>query len=138
MASPCNALPSEGRCTAKATKALVHRFVADYNGGRIAAADRLWAPEPRFQWFSSRGPERRLGSSAYDRATLSSYIRARMRFHERIRLTELDAGYDPRRNIVNFSGKLVRSADDLRPRLFDFKGAADCPSGQPSLIVWSM
>ena len=38
--------------------------------------------------------------------------------------------------IVNFSGKVVRSADDIRPRPpQDFKGAADCVSGRPTLIV---
>jgi len=62
-----------------------------------------------------------------------------VRVHERIRLTELRAGFDPRRRIVNFAGKLVRSADDLLARPpHDFKRAADCVSGRPSLIVWSM
>jgi hypothetical protein len=60
--------------------------------------------------------------------------------HERLRLTALGAGYDPARDIVNFGGKLVRSADDIRPRrpLHAFKGAADCVSGRQTLIVWSM
>jgi hypothetical protein len=131
-------LAHDGGCTAEATKALVRRFVADYNGGRVAAADRLWAPEPRFEWFSTRGPGRRLGPGAYNRATLASYFRTRVRVHEQIRLTKLGAGYDPKRNIVNFGGKIVRSADDLRPTPLDFKGAADCESGRPSLIVWGM
>jgi hypothetical protein len=59
--------------------------------------------------------------------------------HERIRIVELHARYDPRRDIVNFYGKLVRRADDIHqvpPK--DFKGAADCVSGGPTLIVWSM
>lgn len=50
--------------------------------------------------------------------------------HERLRLTELHAGYDRERNIVNFNGKLVRHSDNLTARLaHDFKGAADCVSG---------
>ena len=55
-------------------------------------------------------------------------------------LTDLRARYDPGREIVNISGKLVRSADDIRRRRppQDFKGAADCVSGRPMLIVWSM
>ena len=59
--------------------------------------------------------------------------------HEKIRLTEFSAGYDPKRNIVDFGGKLIRSADDASrtPKPRDFKGAADCKSGHPSLIVWS-
>ena len=59
--------------------------------------------------------------------------------HEKIVLTELAAGYDARRNLVNFSGKLVRSADDLQatgPK--SFKAAAACRSTGPALIVWSM
>jgi hypothetical protein len=79
-----------------------------------------------------------LGPAAYVRSTLGRYFAARARAHERIRLTELGAGYDPDRNIVNFGGKLIRSADHLRPVRHDFKGAADCVAGHPTLIVWSM
>jgi hypothetical protein len=63
----------------------------------------------------------------------------RVRVHEPLRFTALRAGYDPGKEIVNFSGKLVRRADDIRRRPpQDFKGAADCVSGRPTLIVWSM
>jgi hypothetical protein len=99
----------------------------------------MWAPEPYFQWYSTIGPGSRLGSKAYDRTTLAAYFRARARMHERIVLTQLRAGYDAKRNLVNFGGKLVRSADDLHasgPR--DFKGAAACRATGPTLIVWSM
>lgn len=126
-------------CTAEATKALVHSFVAGYNSGRVSAIDRLWAPEPYFQWYSTIGPGTRLGSKAYDRTTLDAYFRSRVRLHEKLVLVKLGAGYDPRRNLVDFAGKLVRSADDLpatRPK--DFKGAAACRPSGPALIVWSM
>jgi hypothetical protein len=114
-------------------------FVRNYAAGRVAVIDRLWAREPRFQWFSAGPPGARLGRPAYVRATLAAYFRSRIRRHERIRLTEVHAGYDPRSEIVDFSGKLVRSADDMRPRVpSDFKGAADCVSGRPTFIVWSM
>ena len=127
------------RCAAAATKAVVRSFVADYNAGRVAAAVRLWAPAGRFQWFSTGPPGARVGSAAYDRATLGSYLRSRVGVHERLRLTELGAGYDSKRGIVDFAGKLVRGADDLRAgKPQDFKGAADCLSGMPRLIVWSM
>ena len=129
-----------GGCTADATKTLVSSFARSYSAGRVAAIDRMFAPEPRFQWFSSGPPGARAGAPAHERSTLRRYFRARVRAHERIRITELGAGYDPRRRIVNFGGKLVRSADDTRPRRppQDFKGAADCVSGRPTLIVWSM
>jgi hypothetical protein len=146
-AEPAGALAKSGEplvigsgCTAESTKALVRTFVADYNGGRVASVNRFWAPAPRFHWFSADPPGARLGPRAYDRSTLAAYFRARVRVHERIRLTELRAGYDPKRNIVNFNGKLVRTADDRPPPRApqDFKGATDCLSGYPFLIVWSM
>jgi hypothetical protein len=137
-ASDGHAGPNAG-CTGDTTKSLVRAFVRNYTGGRMSVIVRLWAPEPRFRWFSSGPPGARLGPRAYDRATLAAYFRMRVRKHERLRLTYLRARYSPRRTVVDFSGKLVRSADDLRARPpQDFKGAADCVSGRPSLIVWSM
>ena len=72
------------------------------------------------------------------RSTLLAYFRNRARRHERIRIVKLGAGYDPARDIVNFGGKLTRRADDGRTSVKDFKGAADCSTGSPRLIVWSM
>ena len=131
---------SGSTCTADATRVLVRSFARDYSAGRVAAINRMWAPAPRFQWFSTGKPGERSGRPAHVRSTLARYFRSRAKVHERLRLTELGAGYDPQRKIVNFGGKLVRSADDIRPRRppHDFKGAADCVSGRPTLIVWSM
>jgi hypothetical protein len=127
-------------CSTDAGKALVHAFVRNYSAGRVAVINRMWAPEPRFRWFSTGKPGARFRAAAYVRSTLASYFRSRVRVHERLRVTELRAGKDPARGVVDFSGKLVRSADDIRPRRppQDFKGAADCVSGRPTLIVWSM
>src|ERR671926_1215904 len=126
-------------CTADATKALVGAFVRGFARGEVRAIDRMWAPVPRFRWFSTGPPGARLGARARNRATLATYFRARVRAGERLRLTVLGAGYDPAPKIVNFGGKLVRSANDIRPRgPQDFKGAADCRSGRPLLILWSM
>jgi len=122
-------------------KVLVRAFVSSYNAGQVASADRLWASEPRFEWFSAgapRSPARRLGTAAYDRSSLRAYFRARADSHERLRIVELGGGYDPKRHLLNFGGKVVRSADDLRSQKLDFKGAADCASASPRLIVWSM
>jgi hypothetical protein len=139
-ASSGRAAPArEVGCGGATTKALIHEFIRDYADGRVAIIDRLWAPAPRFQWFSTSPPGARLGAKAYNRATLARYFRSRVRVHERIRLTRLGAGYDPKRDIVNFGGKLVRSADDVHSQApHDFKGAADCVSGRPFFIVWSM
>jgi hypothetical protein len=97
-------------CTGAAGKTLVRLSGSDYNRGRVAAIDRLWRKEPYFQWFSAAG---RYGPNAYDRSTLAQYFRKRVQMHERVVLTKLGAGYDPKPNIVNFGGMLIRSADDL-------------------------
>jgi hypothetical protein len=128
----------ETACSVDATTSLVRSFARAYSRGRVAAADQLFAPEPRFQWFSTGPPGSRLGARAYDRSTLAAYFRACARVHERIRLVTLAAGYDAARDLVHFHGKLVRRADDLRQTPHEFKGAADCAGGRPFLIVWSM
>ncbi len=139
LAVSAAAAQSTAACNAATTKALVRTFAADYSKGRVAAIDRMFAPEPYFQWFSSnaRGGSR-LGGKAYDRTTLAAYFRARARVHERIVLARLSAKYDPNRNLVNFGGELLRSADDAPAARHPFKGAAACRPGGPSFIVWSM
>lgn len=142
QAGEISASLSGGTDCTTATRALVRTFVRDYSAGRVVAANALWAPAPRFRWFSSGppgSPGERLGPAAYRRSTLATYFRSRVDVHERIRLTELRARYDVQRKIVNFNGKLVRRADDIHARgPQDFKGAADCESSAPRLIVWSM
>jgi hypothetical protein len=138
VAAALAALALSGGCTADATKRVINSFVADYNAGRVLYADRLWAPEPRFQWLSTSGPGAATRRDPYNRATLRSFLRARARVHDRIEIETLGAGYNPRQHTVDFGGKLIRSADDLRRGRHDFKGAADCVSGRPKLIVWSM
>jgi hypothetical protein len=126
-------------CTGPATETIVRRFVADFDAGKAAAAEVLFAPEPYFQWYSARAPAQRLGNEAYERATLRAYFEARVRAHERLQLTLLRARYDAGRKIVNFSGKLIRSADRLPASAPHwFKGAATCGPYAPMLIVWSM
>jgi hypothetical protein len=138
-ASHLSAAPTTAPCSAAATEELVHRFVRNYAAGRVAVIMRMWAREPRFQWFSAGRPRDRSGPEAHNRATLAAYFRARVRARERLRVTRLGAGYDPKRQIVNFGGKLIRSARDMRRRPpQDFKGAADCVSRHPMFIVWSM
>jgi hypothetical protein len=143
--APAATTPPSG-CSAAATRALVHRFVGDFNTGRLRAIDALWAPAPRFQWYSAG---KRAGADAKDRATLIPYLRSRVRRREKLLIVKLGAGYDPVRHEAGFGGKLIRSADDITPKLVpgpngprpirhDFKGAADCVSGHLHLIVWSM
>ena len=126
-------------CDANGATGLVRRFVVAFNHGQARAAAKTWAQEPAFQWFSASSPGRRLGPAAYDRATLASYFRSRARVHELLKITQFNAAYDPNRNIVNFSGKLIRTSRNVASApASDFKGAAACLDGKPTLIVWSM
>lgn len=69
--------------------------------------------EPAFEWYSTTAPGARLRAASHRRATLRAYFRGRIRQHERLRLTRLKASYELRRDLGNFYGTLVRSADDL-------------------------
>ena len=129
---------SPSGCGAATTKALIADFVSAYNAGHAAQAARYFAPTPTFRWFSTGPPATRNGEASHARSTLLAYFRNRAGHHERIRIVKLGAGYDPARDIVNFGGKLTRRADDGRTPVKDFKGAADCLTGSPRLIVWSM
>jgi hypothetical protein len=127
MAALLAALTLTG-CGAQTTTQLVHRFVANANARHVAAAERAFAPEPAFQWFSARG---RTGPEAYDRSTLRAYLG---RLDARLAITRFGAGYDPRRDLVDFGGMIRIGAAAAKP----FKGAASCATGAPLLIVWSM
>jgi hypothetical protein len=117
-------------CTAADGKDVVRSFAGAWNRGDVAGAASMWARKPEFKWLS--GPNR-LGPRAYDRSTLRSYIRSRVRLHERLRIVALRARYEAARNIVNFSGMLSRGGP-AKP----FKGAVTCSTPEPLLIVWSM
>jgi len=103
----------------------------------VDRADKTFAREPAFEWYSTTAPGSRLNAAAYDRTTLRAYFRGRIARHERLRLTRLTARYERRRNITNFQGTIARTADDLRTTAYRFKGAAAC-STQTRVIVWSM
>jgi hypothetical protein len=62
-------------CTADATKALIQSFVRGYAAGHVAAIDRMFAPAPRFAWFSAGKPQSRLGMPSHARSTLAAYFR---------------------------------------------------------------
>jgi ketosteroid isomerase-like protein len=117
-------------CTPADGKAVVRDFAAAWNRGDVAAANALWATKPEFKWFSSA---ERTGARAYARSTVATYIRSRVRLHEKLRIVSLRAGYDAARNLVHFSGTLARGAP-AKP----FKGAVTCSTPTPQLVVWSM
>jgi hypothetical protein len=125
-------------CHQSMVESTVGSFIRSFNAGDAAAAVRRWAPEPAFEWYSTDRPGERFNADARDRATLAAYFEARIARHERLRRTVFRVALDPRRRLGHFHGVLRRSADDLRARIYSYKGAVDCSSGRPLLIVWSM
>lgn len=129
---------THARCDSPTAERLVRAFARALSRGDARGAERLWAPEPGFQWYSTSAPGERLRAAAKDRASLLGYLRARAARHERIGIRRLTASYEARRDVANFHGNLRRRADDLAPTSYGFKGAASCVGGRPRLIVWSM
>jgi hypothetical protein len=118
-------------CTQEQVDQLVVSFIAAWNAGRAVAVDRLFAPEPAFQWLSMRGPGDRLGKKAKDRSTIRAFVRQRHRHHDRITLLHEQG---------NFQLLVRRWADDYHARNeIRGKGEANCPAGKaPKLTVWSL
>ena len=119
-------------CPLDVRVALVNSFVAAFNAGRAAAADRLFAKEPDFQWYSARGPRTAARAAPADenRSTLLAYFRKRHRHHER---------QIPVANWFQSEYFMTRGADDYPRRLVHGKMDAVCRPGQPPrIIVWSL
>lgn len=118
-------------CTQEQVDQLVVSFIAAWNAGRAVAVERLFAPEPAFQWLSMRGPGDRLGKKSHDRTTIRAFVRFRHRHRDRITLVHEQG---------NFQLLVRRWADDYHARNeIRGKGEAICPAGKvPKLIVWSL
>jgi hypothetical protein len=130
------AATTRSNCTST-TRQVVKRFTRAIRDGSADRADKTYAREPAFEWYSTTAPGTRLNADARDRTTLREYFRDRIARHERLRLTRLTAFYERRRNITHFHGTLARSADNLPVTTHHFKGAATC-RGRTRIIVWSM
>jgi hypothetical protein len=125
------------RCPPVTQVRLVRSFVAAFNAGNARAVDRLFAPEPAFQWLSAIGPDGRAGKRAEDRSTIGAYIRRRHRRHDHLTLVGFGSTDDQGRLDLNLL--LRRRADDYRPRnLIQAKQDTTCAGRRPALIVWSM
>jgi hypothetical protein len=115
-------------CTAAAPRSAVSAFVAAFNAGDAYRLDGLFARRPRFQWYSSPTPGRRLRAAAANRGTLVEYFRARHARRDRLRLASFrftgnSNGYG------HFALVLRRSAADYRHGAWFGlvgKGAAIC------------
>jgi hypothetical protein len=126
-------------CRPAQARAVVERFVALLNAGRLRELDRLFGALGVFRWYSTTAPGARLGEEAKRRETLIPYLRARVRAGERLRVELLRwSGAEPDGSLAHVAGALRRSARGVPPRTYLFRAAAECSSGEPLLVAWSM
>jgi len=127
-------------CRSGEIRSALDSFAHAYSGGDFPRLDRIFAPEPRFEWYSTDAPGRRLSRSAKNRATLIPYFRARHERHDRIALRSFRFnGNAPRWG--NFQFTLRRRTDGYRGgawfRVWG-KGAASCEADEVSIFVVSL
>lgn len=120
---------SDAACSRGQTATVVRSFIKTVSRGDVAAADRLWAAEPDFQWYFVDDEREQ---DAEDRATLRSYFALRIALNDRVELRRLGVS----REGTDFAFKLHRTTDDDRPGaagLFHGKGAASESLALPTI-----
>jgi hypothetical protein len=120
-------------CGAEEGDRIVRAFLDAWNTGDSARLDALVAPDGVFHWFSAA--RRQTIFVTYSRTRLLAYAGRRHRAGEQMGLTRLDVAPG------GFTYDVVRRARDVRrgaPVHYTGKGALDCGTGEPALIVWSM
>ncbi|MFL5952483.1 MAG: hypothetical protein ACJ76I_00035 [Gaiellaceae bacterium] len=134
-----------GPCTATETHSVAFAFARAWTRGDVAAVSRLVAPEPYFRWVSAASPPGgRSGPRAFDRYSLSGWIRARHAHHEQVTLTSFKFnGSDLRgkEGLGHFEFEATRSSDDWPPGMDTLragKGAIICTLARPMIAVWSL
>jgi hypothetical protein len=139
LAAPAAEPAGATACRQAPTRDVVERFLGRLAAGDVRSADRLFAAIGVFRWYSTTAPGARLGRAAYVRESLRTYLEARVRAGERLRLVRFRfTQADDESSLGHFNGALRRSARGFPPRTYLFKGAAECSSGEPLLVVWSM
>jgi hypothetical protein len=129
--------PDVEDCAAGEAHAVVERFVRVFNARNIPALDRVFAPTPSFNWYSTGGPGVRLGPAAYNRSTLLPYFRARHRTGERLRLVRFQGGGNAS-GYSHFQFRIERRTRTLAPTVYQGKGAAICAASGNTISVWSV
>jgi hypothetical protein len=126
-------------CRSDSTKRVVVQFLRAFNAGDTRKADRFFASIGVFRWYSTTAPGTRIGQAAYRRETLRPYLERRARAREQLQLLQFRfSGVDGGSSLGHFSGSVRRSARGFTPRTFLLRGAAECASGDPLLVLWSM
>jgi hypothetical protein len=129
--------PEHEACAPGDTRRLAERFVRAFNTRDNATLDRVFAPAASFNWYSTGAPGARLGRAAYDRSTLLPYFRSRQRQAERLRLVRFQGGGNAN-GYGHFRFYVERRSRELRPTVFEGKGAAICAAGGDTISVWSV
>ena len=104
-----------------------------YNAGDARALDKVFAPDPQFEWYFDQRQRGSKGTTIRVRAQLLPYFDERHSKGDSFDVVELDVrtkrgwhgGFD-------FEYLLDRKADDIVPGEYHGKGAADC-----TISVWA-
>jgi hypothetical protein len=137
-----SALAAEQRasCSKRVTREAFTEFLTAFNRGDVSGLDSLFALEPKFQWYSSPAPGRRLNRASFRRKTLADYFRARHRDGDRMRLRSFH--FNGRSSSwSNFSYHLDRQTTSFYEGAWFQtigKGALECSTGNPQIIVMSL
>jgi len=117
---------------------LVTDFLAAFNAGDRTKLELLWAQTGQgWEWFSTDGPDPRVGAVARDRAGLGAYFARRHVEHEVLRL--LSFQWNGTGGMLgNFEYTMDRQADDLPMTQYGGKGSAVCTSTPLTIGTWSM
>lgn len=126
---------SSRTCSASETKRIVRQVVRAFNADDSKTLDSLVGQPSAFRWFSAPGPQARLGDAAYQRPTLTEYVRRRHRHREQLTILRFNTSD---RADGNFGLAIVRQADDYRRRVVDAKGKVECTLKTSALIAWSI
>ena len=129
--------PDVQDCAPGEAQRVVQRFVRAFNSRDIPALDRGFAPTESFNWYSTGRPGVRLGPAAYDRSTLIPYFRAQQSQGERLRLVRFEGGGNAN-GYAHFRFRIERRSRELRPTVFQGKGAAICAASGDTISVWSV
>lgn len=112
---------------------VARRFVSLFDSLNTADVEGMreaFAPRSSFHWLTLGGEGEEFFRVKSPGASLDTFVRERHSQHETMTLSRIDVGYDPKRQIVNFTLILRRTADDVDPGWRVGKGGSACPGGR--------
>ena len=128
-------------CDATTARSAFAAYLRAFDTGDFVKLDRLFAPEPLFQWYAVAPPHGRVAPEAMRRASLLSFFRARHRQRELQTLVTFTFASTQTRlegSVANFNGVISRRARDLPAERRGFKATIQCRDGTARFIVVSI